>query len=48
MPVRPTNLDIVGQEPTVLSVGAGGVCLGNFFLSLSSVFVFPSFGDSSI
>ena len=30
VPGRPTNLTIVGQEPIVLAVGAGGGCLDIF------------------
>ena len=41
VPGRPTILITVGQGPTALAVGAGGVCLGIFtliypFSSLSS------------
>ena len=32
VPGRPTNLDLLRQEPTVLAVGAGGGCLYIFSL----------------
>ena len=34
-PGRPTNLNIVGQGPFALPVGAGGGCLGIFDFPLS-------------
>ena len=43
VPRRPTNLDIVGQGPTALAVGAGGGCLDIF--SLIYHFFFPLSGS---
>ena len=36
---------IVGQEPTVLAVGAGGGCLGIFLSSVISLFFLPLSGS---
>ena len=49
MPGCPTNLDyIVGQGPTMLAVGAGGV-VWTFFFHLSFLFSFSlSLGDGPI
>ena len=46
MPRRPTNLIIVGQDPTVLTVGAAGGCLDIF--SLVYYFSILSLGDGPI
>ena len=40
VPGRPTSLDVVGQGPIVLAVGAGGGCLDSF--SLINLFSFMS------
>ena len=49
VPRRPTNLDIVGQGPIALTVGAGGGCLDNFFSDLSFLSSFSlSLGDGPI
>ena len=49
VPGRPTGLITVGQGPTALAVGAGGVCLDIFYshLSFSSSFSL-SLGDGPI
>ena len=41
VPGRPTNLDGVGQGPTVLAVGAGDGCLDTFSLVYYSSFLPP-------
>ena len=41
---RPTNLIIVGQGPTALTVGAGGGCLDILLSSIISLFSLPLFG----
>ena len=41
-----TNLDVVGQGPTVWTVGEGGGCFGHFFSPLSILCpISPSLGD---
>ena len=42
VPGRPTILIIVGQGPTALAVGAGGVCLDIFTLIYPFSFLSPS------
>ena len=42
VPGRPTSRITVGQGPTSLAVGAGGVCLHIFIL----IFLFPSLSPS--
>ena len=44
VPGRPTILDIVGQGPTALAVGAGGDCLDIFSLIYPSLLCLPLFG----
>ena len=45
VPGRPTSLEIVGQGPIELTVGAGGGLFGHFFLSsIFSLFFLPLFG----
>ena len=44
MPGRSTNLEIVGQELTVLAVGAGGYCSNIFLLSPIITFFFLPLG----
>ena len=45
VPGRPTNLDVVGQGPTALAVGAGGVVWT--FFSLIFSFLFPSLWETA-
>ena len=44
VPGRPTILIIVGQGPTALVVGAGGVVLAFLFSSVHSLLFLPLFG----
>ena len=44
---RPTNLDIVGQGPIVLAVGAGGGCLDIFTLIYSFSPLSPSLWETA-
>ena len=44
VPGRPTIWISVGQGPTALAVGAGGVVWTFFFLSILSLLFFPLFG----
>ena len=44
VPGRPTNWIIVGQVPTALSVGAGGVVWTFFLSSIISLFILPLSG----
>ena len=44
VPGRPTIWMTVGQGPTALAVGAGGVCLDIFLSSIPSLFFLPLFG----
>ena len=44
VPGRPTILIIVGQRPTALAVGAGGVCLDILLSSILSLLFLPLFG----
>ena len=46
VPGRPTNLDLVRQEPTVLAVGAGGGCLDIFSLIYHFSFLSPSLWET--
>ena len=49
VPGRPTIWITVGQGPTALAVGAGGVFFGQFFSHLSFLFSFSlSLGDGPI
>ena len=49
VPGRPTSLDIVGQGPIALAVGADGGLFGHFFSHLSFLFSFSlSLGDDPI
>ena len=48
MPGRPTNLDVVGQGPTALAVGAGGDGLDIFSLVYHFSSFFLSLGDGQI
>ena len=49
VPGRPTNLDIVGQGPIALSIGAGGGLFEQFFSHLSLLYSFSlSLGDGPI
>ena len=51
VPGRPTNLDVVGQEPTALAVGAGGGGGGGLFRLFFSHLLFSfslSLGDGPI
>ena len=41
VPGRPTNWITVGQGPTALTVGAGGVCMDLFLSSIISLFFLP-------
>ena len=47
VPGRLTNLERVGQGPSVLAVGAGGGCLGIFFSSIISFFLSPSLWETA-
>ena len=47
VPGRPTNLDTVGQGPTVLAVGAGGVVWTFFSLVYHFSFLSPSIWDTA-
>ena len=47
VPGRPTNLERVGQGPSVLALGAGGGCLDIFLSSIISFFPLP-LGDGPI
>ena len=47
VPGRPTNLERVGQGPSVLAVGAGGGCLDIFFSCLSFLFLSPSLWETA-
>ena len=44
VPGRPTNLERVGQRPSVLAVGAGGVFFGHFSLVYHFSFFLPLSG----
>ena len=44
VPWRPTNLERVGQGPSVLAVGAGGGCLDIFTLVYHFSFFLPLYG----
>ena len=44
MPGRPTILILVGQGPTALAVGAGGVVWTFLFSSILSLLFLPLFG----
>ena len=44
---RPINLIIVGQEPTALTVGAGGDCLDIFTLVYHFSFLSPSLWETA-
>ena len=49
VPGRPTIWITVGQEPTALTVGAGGGCFGHFYSHLSFLSSFSlSLGDGPI
>ena len=49
VPGRPTNLERVGQGPSVLAVGAGGGWCGHFYSQLSVLSSFSlSLGDGPI
>ena len=49
LPERPTIWIIVGQGPTVLAVGAGGVLFGHFYSHLPFLSSFSlSLGDGPI
>ena len=48
VPGRPTNLERVGQGPSVLAVGAGGGCLDIFLSSIISLSFSLSLGDGPI
>ena len=48
VPRRPTNLEIVGQEPIALAVGTDGDCLDIFSLVYLFSFLCPSLGDGPI
>ena len=47
MPGRPTILIIVGQGPTALAVGAGGVCLDIFTLIYPFSSLSPSLWETA-
>ena len=47
VPGRPTIWIIVGQEPTALTVGAGGGCLDIFTIIYPSFPLSPSFGETA-
>ena len=47
VPGRPTNLDYIGQVPTVLAVGAGGGCLDIFSLVYHFSFLSPSLWEAA-
>ena len=47
VPESPTNLIIVGQGPTALTVGAGGGCLDIFTLVYQFSFLSPSFWETA-
>ena len=44
VPERPSNLDYIGQAPTALAVGAGGVVWTFFLSSIISLFCLPLSG----
>ena len=48
VPGRPTNLDIVGQGPIVLAVGAGGGCLDICSLAYRFSFLSPSLWETAV
>ena len=48
VPGRPTNLERVGQGPSVLAVGAGGGYMDTFLSSIISLSFFLSLGDGPI
>ena len=48
VPLRPTIWMKLGQGPSVLEVGAGGVCLDIFILVYHFSLVSPSLGDDPI
>ena len=47
VPGRPTILKTVGQGPTALAVGAGGVLFGHFYSHLSFLFLYPSLWETA-
>ena len=47
VPGRPTNLDLIGQGPTALAVGAGGGCSDIFLSSIISPFFLSLSGRRS-
>ena len=47
VPGRPTNLILVGQGPTALTVGAGGGCLDIFTLVYHFSFLSPSLWETA-
>ena len=48
MPGRPTNLERLGQGPSMLAVGAGGVVWTFFLSSIISLSFSLSLGDGPI